>query len=199
MAGQRFAKVLAKLKRRYGRWGRHYHTWGHIEALLGHCETVREHLHHPEVVELAIYWHDAVYSPLSRRNEINSAKLMKKRLHGLVQPSQLMHASCLIQATASHQLPSGAPKDVAADAAYFLDMDLSILGTSDAEYDIYEGQIRREYWMIPNRSFFKARAKILESFLGRDRLFFTDIFRCMWEEQARHNLARAVVAAKAKC
>ena len=67
MFADRFPDLLQSLKARYGEPHRAYHTWAHVEALLGHFGQLD--WTSPEAVEIAIYYHDAVYQPMSPTNE----------------------------------------------------------------------------------------------------------------------------------
>ena len=93
---ERFPRPLATLQRRYGGGGRHYHNWDHIRALLAHAASVRDSLADPGAVELAIYFHDAVYNPLSRQNETKSAALARRVLATQVPTPQVDRVVTLI-------------------------------------------------------------------------------------------------------
>lgn len=74
--------------------------------------------------------------------------------------------------------------------ALFLDLDISILGSSEEEYNTYAKNIRQEYSSYSWDAYRKGRTKIMTSFLERDRIFFTDHFREKYEQQARRNIQR---------
>jgi predicted metal-dependent HD superfamily phosphohydrolase len=76
--------------------------------------------------------------------------------------------------------------------ARFLDMDLSILGATAADFDAYEAGVRHEYREIPEALFRAGRAAILEGFLARERLYFSDWGRARFEAAARDNLKRSI-------
>src|SRR5688500_12552621 len=79
-AGEPFYKGLLK---RYSEPGRFYHSLGHIEALFGWLAGFRAELARPELVSLAIWYHDAIYSTLRKDNEARSAALAHKQLKSL--------------------------------------------------------------------------------------------------------------------
>ena len=74
----------------------------------------------------------------------------------------------------------------------FLDIDLSILATSDRVFDRYEKQIRHEYAFVPEPIYVQARNGILKGFLNRDRVYFSEVFHEQWEAPARANLKRSI-------
>ena len=71
---QTFPDEIAKLRVLYSEPHRAYHTWEHVEALLGHFGQLD--WFDPKGVEIAVYYHDAIYDPLSSSNEADSADLM---------------------------------------------------------------------------------------------------------------------------
>jgi len=89
-------------------------------------------------------------------------------------------------------LPAALSGAALSDAAYFLDMDLSILAVRADVFDTYEEQIRFEYGFVPAEVYAGARAGILKGFLARQQLYFTQTCRDMWEDKARANLERSI-------
>ena len=73
-------------------------------------------------------------------------------------------------------------------AAYFLDMDLRILGQTDLVYQAYCQQIRLEYQHVAKVLYNFSRKKALKRFLDRKRLYFTERFSTQYEQQARQNI-----------
>lgn len=166
---------------------RAYHTLDHIAACLRHLDSVEEKLENPEEVEMALWFHDAVYDPFSATNEEDSAEwaadwLQERGAHKTVIARITDH----ILDTKSHDIPENL------DGQYMLDIDLSILGTPPSIYDEFESNIRREYKRVPRFIFRKKRKEILQGFLARDRLYTTDYFHEKLEGQARINLIRAI-------
>lgn len=186
--------LLTDLRQRHAEPQRHYHTWDHIEALLRWFGQRRDHLHHPAAVELAILFHDAVYDPTRSDNEAESARLlMDADLPGL-DDAVRARAVRMIEATARHQIPDGLEPADQSDMAEFLDMDLSILGARTDVFDAYEQAIRREYAFVPETLYREARRGILQRFLERERLYFSDWGRERFEAAARINLAASIAA-----
>lgn len=187
-------KLLDEIRSLHSGPDRGYHGWSHPVALLALHAEVESLLHDPEAVRCAILLHDAIYEPRRADNESRSAALAAQMLKGLVPDSTLDRTLRLIEATARHAILAGLPADEAADMALFLDMDLSILGASHADFDAYEAGVRHEYREIPDAAFRAGRATILEGFLARDSLYFSDWGRTRFEAAARENLRRSVAA-----
>ena len=61
--------LLPALLARYSEPHRKYHTLEHLDACLGNFALVRDHATHPSEVELALWFHDAIYEIPARGNE----------------------------------------------------------------------------------------------------------------------------------
>lgn len=166
---------------------RAYHTLDHIAACLRHLDVVQHNLKNPEEVEMALWFHDAVYDPFSGTNEEDSAEWAADWLQDRRAAKPVFtRIADYILATKSHETPESV------DGQYMLDIDLSILGTPPSVYDEFELNVRREYKRVPAFIFRKKRKAILEGFMARDMIYATAYFQEKLETQARVNLLRAV-------
>lgn len=163
--------------------GRHYHTLQHLEYLLDQLDYCQDEISDRSAVLFALYYHDIVYDTLSSDNESKSAAAARKAMESLpVTESIIDKATGIILATQHH----GASEDH--DTNLLTDADLSILGADEAHYEQYTKQVRSEYSMYPDAIYGPGRRKVLEHFLGMERIFKTDLFAARYENQARHNL-----------
>ena len=183
--------ILAMLRTRHAEPQRHYHDWTHITALLGHLKRVEDRIADVPAVLHAILFHDAIYDPQAKDNERRSADLLVETGPPIGRPT-LELARSMILATEGHHLPEALAGSEKGDTAYFLDMDLAILGASEERFDIYEGQIRQEYAHVPEDRYREGRAAVLRGFAARERLYFSDWGRESFEDRARENLARSL-------
>lgn len=166
---------------------RAYHTLDHIAACLRHLDTIQNEMDKPEEVEMALWFHDAVYEPFSSTNEEDSAEWAADWLQERgAENAVITRIADHILDTKSHDTPDSL------DGRYMLDIDLSILGTPPDIYDEFELNVRREYKRVPGFIFRKKRKAILEGFLAREQIYATEYFREKLERQARVNLVRAV-------
>lgn len=78
------------------------------------------------------------------------------------------------------------------DGALLLDIDLAVLGASEAVFAAYDVGIAVEYGHDPPDAYHAGRAAVLRPFLERDRLYLTDWAYRRWEDRARLNLSRAI-------
>ena len=186
--------LIAALSARYAERQRHYHTWAHIAALLAHFRRWESHIHRPEPVLWALYWHDAIYDPTASDNEEQSAQLLERDAVGHLPPEDIAFAAMIIRATARHLVPEGLSAGDTADVSLFLDIDLSILAAPAPVFDQYERDVRAEYAFVSDEAFRTGRLAILKAFMDREQLYFTPQCRADWEPLARANLARSIAA-----
>ena len=181
------ATLFDDLERRYREAHRHYHTLQHLEECFAALDALRPDGSDATAIELALWFHDAVYDVHRHDNEERSAAWAASILARAGVPQALVDkVTSLILATRRH-VPSADP-----DACVLLDVDLAILGAPPARFQEYERQIRAEYAHVPEQVFAQKRRQILEDFLRRPALFVTPAFNARYERQARHNLAETL-------
>jgi predicted metal-dependent HD superfamily phosphohydrolase len=176
------------LAERYAEPHRYYHTLTHIDACLTWLDWFRALARHPEEVELALWFHDAVYDPRAGggQNERESARLACDALR------ELGVARAKLERIAGHVLATEAHAAAQGDAALVVDLDLTILGARRPEFDRFEEQIRKEYAHVPADQFRMGRRSVLESFLGRSAIYQAPQIRDELEARARENLQRRI-------
>ena len=180
------APTFAELVRAYSGSGRHYHTLDHIAALLDLLDQYGKGLADPGAVELAIFFHDAVYIPNRSDNEAESATLARARLTALGLPAGLIaRVADLILAT-RHGIEHVEQHD--ADLDLLLDLDLSILAADRSIYAAYARSIRSEYAAYPDEAYRPGRQRVLGQFLARPRIYQTGRLHGLWDAAARANL-----------
>jgi predicted metal-dependent HD superfamily phosphohydrolase len=181
------AALFDELQGRYAEPWRAYHTAEHVHECLSQFDAVRALCQRPAEVEMAIWFHDAIYEPRRADNETRSAEwaLATLAAAGVAMPVR-QRVYALILATAH----DAAPQTV--DEGILVDIDLAILGASPARFDQYEAQIRHEYRWVPELVFRNRRAELLGKFLARARIYTTDYFYTRLESAARENLNRSL-------
>ena len=179
--------VMAELRALYGEAGRHYHTLDHIAALLLLLDAHEHDVTDRDAVELAIFFHDAIYDPARSENEAASAALAGKWLTTLKLPVGLVAKVERYILATRHNAGGWLPDD--ADLALLLDLDLSILAAERPVYAGYAKAIGREYAMFPDDVYRPGRKKVLSAFLARPQIYCTPALRALWEATARDNLA----------
>ena len=185
-------KLRDELVRAYAAPERHYHNLTHIEAMLGLMRRYEDALSDPQSVEVAIWFHDAIYDTRQHDNEERSAQLATDRLKELLSPDRIALVAGMIRATAGHHVPDGLGDTQRRDCALFLDMDLAILGSTPDVFAAYEDAVRREYGWVPDALWREGRRKILQGFLDRPAIYASPQFRASHEAAARANLMRSL-------
>jgi len=182
---------MTRLIRAYSEPQRHYHTIFHINSMLRLLVLHSEICQQPNVIHMATWFHDCVYDPRGKDNEVESALLFREFAKE-ADCSELDEISDLvdeyIKATIKHTM--GESEDI--DLALFLDLDLSILGSAPSTYEMYSKQIRSEYRHVPWEVYKVERPKILKRFLERKVLYFTEQFQKDFEEMARANVSKEI-------
>lgn len=175
-------------------WGepqRRYHTLRHLRDCLLLFDDARSLATHPGEVEIALWFHDAVYDLKAGDNEARSAAWADDALaDARVSPEARERIRELIMATCHAALPT------TSDQRLLVDIDLSILGADPERFDEYEVQVRQEYAWVPRPLFLRKRREILTGFLERPSIYSTAWFRERFEASARDNLRRSIARLK---
>ena len=177
--------VFQKLKELYSEPQRKYHNANHIHQCLEQFEYARHLPNDSEAVEMAIWFHDAIYEPKASNNEMRSAKFALNVLR-LARLSDWFNMT--VYALIMHTRHLTQPQKT--DAQVLVDIDLSSLGKPWKEFLKDSQNIRQEYSFISNEIFYPERAKILRRFLKRPAIYLRQFFHEKYEEQARENLKR---------
>lgn len=166
---------------------RRYHTLRHLIDCLDLLEPLLDAATHPGEVEIALWFHDAVYALKARDNEARSADWARRELVAAGVPAATadrVHA--LVMAT-RHDAPA-----TDADARLLVDVDLGILGAEPGRFDEYDVEVREEYAWVPGPLYRSTRRRVLQGFLDRDVIYATPAIHAARETRARDNLRRAI-------
>jgi predicted metal-dependent HD superfamily phosphohydrolase len=177
-----------ELVERYASPGRYYHTLEHIRDVLSWVDSLASLARDLPFVYFAAWFHDAVYDSKAGDNEEQSAAYAEKVLLRLRVPrDKIARVTLMILATKKHL---AAADDE--DTQILLDSDLAILGAPPTDYTRYALAIRQEYAWVPEPAYRVGRRRVLEGFLGRSRIYFTEpMFRAR-ESEARRNLTTEI-------
>ena len=190
-------EVLRIARRSYDTPWRFYHAWSHIAACLR--QFAQQKFDHPRAVLLALLFHDAVYVPGDRDNEVRSAELAERmlRYRSSVPESERRSVSRMILLTADHH---SAAHQLTPDEARLIDIDLGILGQAWPVYQDYMRGVRKEYTPAVTTEFQYriGRRAFLEKLLRQKRIFMTDETAGRLEVRARFNIDREIDLLKAE-
>jgi predicted metal-dependent HD superfamily phosphohydrolase len=187
VSGSQAAKTFADLIKAYSDPDRYYHNLEHLASILKVIDYLKAETGHLPLVQLAGWFHDAIYDPRASDNEERSAVLAESTCAswGLTVDDTAL-VGRLIRATRTHQTDE-------TDGFVLLDADLSILGAEEGAYDRYMVQISLEYGWVSKDEYRRGRTRVLRGFLERERIFRLERMRRQFEAQARSNLAREIV------
>jgi predicted metal-dependent HD superfamily phosphohydrolase len=179
-------EIYDRLYLEYSDWSRHYHNLSHILSMLKLSEKYAAEIKKNNQFDLAIWFHDAIYNAKKKDNEIQSAELLVQLMQPYLVKEDLMFIKSLILSTANH-VPLSLEDS---DHHFFLDFDLAVLSADRTVYQLYSDAIKEEY-----KTFFSflvyggGRKRVLESFYSRSSLYFSPVFKNLYEQQARENIA----------
>ena len=183
---QEFGTIYDALQASYTESGRYYHTDQHINECLSQFQALRALADYPAEIEVAIWFHDAIYDTTQSDNEARSADWAKQFLTAAsVDESSILRIVNMIVATKTHET-------ISKDSVLLLDIDLGILGADATVFEAYDQAIRREFHWVPEAQYRIARAQILQAFLDRDSIYQTEPLKQRLEAQARQNLTTKI-------
>lgn len=179
--------LFSRLVQCYSEPHRQYHTMQHLQECFAHLDKVGSFAEHAGEVELALWFHDAIYDTRKSDNEERSADWARDTaLAAGLSDDRASRIYQLVMATMHNAVPVGR------DAAVLVDIDLAILGAEVERFDEYEIQVREEYSWVPGLLYRRGRRKILQEFVRRESIYSTEYFRAEYEARARSNIARSL-------
>jgi predicted metal-dependent HD superfamily phosphohydrolase len=180
--------------------GRYYHTLDHIADLLARLDA-RDHsglMGNRLEIEMAIWFHDAIYDVRSTTNEDDSAQLAASFFATVgIAPAKMIDHGVLRYR--DNSIFAGRVLDaieatkhtgvevIAHGARVMLDLDLAGLADPWERFDENNAKIRREYAIYNDEQWRWGRAKFVTSILARPHIFYG---QRELEKPARENLQR---------
>lgn len=171
---------------------RAWHGWRHILECLDLLEGSRGGCEDSVAVELALWHHDAVYDPRAADNEERSASLARIAGEAMGLAAGTVDRACNLVLATAHLGRKPPAAGGGADAPLVLDIDLAILGSPPADFQVYEEAIRAEYSFLAAAEYSEGRSAVLRSFQERPRIYLTDRFFGELEARARLNIAESL-------
>ncbi len=180
--------IFDRLEAAYTQPHRYYHNQSHISECLRLFANHRHQANYPGEVEIALWFHDAIYDPRRSDNEERSAVWISDYLQtNGANTEAIARITDLILATKTHTHLNSIDRQLT------IDIDLAILGYSREAFEAYDRAIRQEYAWVREPQYKQARSSVLQGFLQRPRIYSTEAFLDLYEHQARSNL-RAKIA-----
>lgn len=183
------SSLFADLVKHYSQYGRYYHNDEHINDCLRKLDVSKHLAVHSDMVELALWFHDVIYDSKAKDNEEQSAVFCANALIKANVPHEVVQSVSTLILITRH---TGQP--ATEDEKLIVDIDLSILGEEQDKFERYERQIRQEYAWVPEEQFRVGRTAVLQGFINRKSIYYTDFFQQRYELQARKNLVNSMSA-----
>lgn len=175
--------VWREVAQRYTEPHRHYHDKGHLAHCLEQLDLAAGEIDEPNLVEMAIWFHDVINLPGVTDNEQQSAALFRQMADGLMGTGAIDRVVELILVTTHQQRP-----DIP-DHQFICDIDLASFGCP-WECFINDTDAVKAEFQGPDEDYYRGKKAFLKSLLERPRIFLSDFFNQRYENQARDNIHR---------
>jgi len=175
-------KILDIFIAAYSEKQRAYHTVQHLYECLILFESIRSELNDAHAVALAIYFHDVIYDPQAKDNELKSAELFEQYMAQDLPVNTVQKIKQWILATQKHVSTDEL------DLQFLLDIDLAILAATPERFMQYEQQIQQEYAWVDPEVYSIKRKEVLAQFYQSEPLYQTTYFQQNFELRAKQNL-----------
>ena len=168
-------KIVERAFAEYQSPSRCYHNLEHIQCSLWELDRIDDKSLDRTSLEFAIWYHDLVYDPLSKDNEIRSAWRFRDEFKSL--PIDIdLNVICKLICSTGTQFGAEGNAAFSLMQKYFLDIDYAVLGQSAIDYTVYRQNVALEYKRISKLLYCISRKAFLGSTLERG-VYFTDWFK----------------------
>lgn len=174
----------------YGEAHRHYHTLDHIQHCLQEFDRAVTFMDNPNAIEIALWFHDAIYEPGAKDNEQRSAELFRRysNASGCTDAVFQQQIHNLIVITNHREQPSQK------DEQFIVDIDLSSFGLPWDKFVRDGCRIRTECAEMNDDEYYPNHVKFLQALQKRPTFFFTRFFQRCYEQTARENIERLIMS-----
>ena len=177
------AEVYRQLCGLLGAPHRAFHNLDHIRDCLRRANEVAPLLADRDAVELALWFHDAVYRPGDPSNERRSAELFLALSPG-ARPVFRRRVCALVLTTRHVSRPLGN------DRCFIDDIDLVGFGAPWDEFMRQGALLRDEFFEQTDAEYHHGQVQFLRMLERRPAFFATTYFRDRYEATAQENLGR---------
>ncbi|MFT6913720.1 MAG: putative metal-dependent HD superfamily phosphohydrolase [Motiliproteus sp.] len=178
--------VYALIDGRYTQASRYYHDGQHIVDCLRWFDRYSDQIEDPDAVELAVWFHDACFSPDPQGHEQRATELLRQLAQGSIE-SQRLDAICnMILLTTHQQCPDNA------EQALMLDIDLASFARPWPLYLRDTARCRAEMPPSLYQDYGACQLGFLRKLLGREQIYYHPLFRANHEADARANITRLI-------
>ena len=184
-------RLFLEIQTAYSSPDRNYHNLHHIDNMIKLSNQYQNHFHEKDTLDFSIFYHDIIYEVEKSDNEERSGRIAQRNLEILKVPQRRITATVqYIDASKMHTLEEGENES---DLAWFLDFDMSILGSDWQSYLEYARQVRKEFGNFPDIVYNQGRKLFLQQSLNMPYIYHTSRFRSEYEPQARKNIQKELL------
>ncbi|MDG4552903.1 MAG: hypothetical protein P9E24_01440 [Candidatus Competibacter sp.] len=191
--GRALAETIhARLVDLYGEAHRRYHTLDHVRHCLSEFDRAAVLMDDPDAVEMALWFHDAIYRSGAVDNERRSAELFRQWSEGHADAAFLRRVDDLIMVTTHRDSPA------CRDERFIVDIDLSSFGLPWDAFERDGRRIRAECADIGDEVYYPGQLRFLLSLQSRPTFFLSEFFQRRYERIARDNIRRVIENLRAR-
>ena len=174
--------IFEALSERYQEPHRHYHTAEHIVRCLSRYDLAIAVMGQNDIVDLAVWFHDAILEIGSSDNEQLSANWFVEIARDVLPQESVSSVSRAILATRYQELA----RDV--EAQFVMDVDLSGFGQPWNAFFADTCLLRREAAHLDDAGFRNGLEQFLNGLLSWPSVFHTQYFQDQYETNAQQNI-----------
>ncbi|CAG2119251.1 unnamed protein product [Medioppia subpectinata] len=176
---------------------RKHYDLNHIANMFIHLDENQMKIKSARSVSYAIFFKNLSYDPKCVDNEEKSIDLFKQfAKEADINDTNPIYTEVieLILLTKTHLTEEHKSETLfgTQDIHYFLDFDLSYLGSDSDNYTLYALSIRNEYDFMSETVYKQIRAKVLKSLLEIPKIYSTQEFYDKYETKARNNIKNEI-------
>jgi predicted metal-dependent HD superfamily phosphohydrolase len=183
---------LRRLAEAYAQKGRHYHTLDHIRFCLEQLDHFRKFARRPALIELAIWYHDAVYDTRGTESEIKSAQLFERFA---AKVGLDVRSTSFVSATICATTHKEEDLYYHPDCFLMLDIDLLPLSKPAEQFDADTRAYRKEFKHLSDEAFNARSNGFLQSLHDRFPIYRNEWVLEEFEAKAQANLNRVLATA----
>ena len=167
----------------YSESERFYHTFKHIEFCLGLFDQVKGQCNDADSLELAIWFHDAVYNFPLVENEKLSADYFMEVSDGFFSEELRQKIYSLVIVTDHKTLTANT------DQKILVDIDLSSFGLPWERFIADGENVRRELSYLNEDDFYRQQIGFMKQLTAGKHFYKTPWFQDQFESTARANIS----------
>lgn len=175
--------IWEALGHHYSEPQRHYHDWRHLAHCLEQMDLAAAEVAHPDRVEMAIWFHDAINKGGRQDNEQRSAEYFRNVAAGVFDIEFLDAVADMILATTHRASP------IDLDQQFICDIDLASFGYPWERFMLDSDAVKAEF-EGSEEEYYRGKKAFLLNLLQRSKIFHTNFFNQRYEQQARQNIQR---------